>query len=155
MGQIERLSAGSPPDAYTTLVAQLVEDYCYDLRDFAPKLTASRPHLPQGVFAFQASPKLLVITEEMVKRLSFTYALSAIFGIVAGDERPQIGYAEIGSKPEEAIIQIDGSSKGYTNRSFVLSTGSHVVRIYHQEARLDCTRQLNIKTGERARAQCP
>ncbi len=66
------------------------------------------------------------------------------------------GELAVESEPPHADILLNNQDKGTTNKTLILSTGMHTVRITKPGIALDCKFQVQIRgQGDRARVCCP
>lgn len=109
-----------------------VRNYCFELRDTAGKGAKS-------------------IDEKTVDRLPFASFIERF--LLPFSDRP-VGYLEVRSTPGEGDIQVDDKRRGYTNKLFVVSGGTHEVRVTWGGTTTSCWQRVQVSAGETERVQC-
>ncbi len=133
------------------LVRMLVRAYCFDLRDSKLRMLGSRAarrSISRGT-AFQPSSPPLHIGTGDVSEFSFRQFLAQFF-----PRLQPAGYLEVASRPPKGEILVDTQPKGFTNRVFVMSPGSHSVSVSPTRAK-PCRRTVRIEPGRQESFHCP
>ncbi|HZT32117.1 MAG TPA: PEGA domain-containing protein [Bryobacteraceae bacterium] len=133
------------------LTRMLVRTYCFDLRDAL--LRQARPFArarQARTLAFQAPASGLRLRDADVLHFSFLDFLSGFF-----PRLQPVGYLQVTSKPDRADITIDNQPKGFTNRVFVVSPGSHTVAIESPKIVRRCRRTVQVAPGRQISLHCP
>ncbi|MEM9556819.1 MAG: PEGA domain-containing protein [Acidobacteriota bacterium] len=115
------------------LPGALLEYYLYEVRDHKRSLRSS---------PVQSIDHLDLRRAEA--RITATYRLL---------DKPR-GFLEVSSIPEDAVIRIEGTRRGYTNRSFVLSPGSYTIQVVSAASSLDCSKTVEIRADETTPVRC-
>jgi hypothetical protein len=124
--------------AYPTLEKEpflgwLVEGYLFDLRD--------HPKLQQ-----HAGTKL--ISNASIA----AYPVDAYVSKFSATLSTNPGRLQVFSKPEGAVISIDGNESGITSRSFMVSPGAHLVTL---TGVVKCSQSVTVGSGKTVRVYCP
>jgi hypothetical protein len=137
----------------TKLEANLVADYCYDIVDNQRNGRAQAGLFRSPlIFGFQSSTTAnTAIKKTDVNRLP---VLAFLKNFLEGRDYVVVGYMEANSKPEHATVYIDSSvPKGFTNRTFVLSTGTHQGHIALPSGK-ECGFSVEIQEGVTSSSGC-
>jgi len=74
---------------------------------------------------------------------------------LAGKTFVALGNLDVKSLPEHSVIFIDDPpAKGYTNRSFVLSVGPHVLKVRLPNGAHECVWRIEIQADANVEEQC-
>jgi hypothetical protein len=111
----------------------IVDSYLYEVRDKTCVLSKCGSGITEGNLG-------------QVKFESFAS------GIVTLNVKP--GRLVVHSVPAGATIQIDDTPKGQTDKTFVMSPGSHAVEISNSSG-LRCRRSVTINSGDTTGMSCP
>jgi len=135
----------------------LVRAYCFDLRDrklaaarvgklFSPRSGIVRSWAPQQPAG--ARPPVSIEAPD-VQRFSFSQFIAQT--LVRLTPSDPLGNLVVTSRPDRAAVVVDRAAGAdfFTNRSFVLSVGQHMVRV------ASCNQTVIVKANQQTRISCP
>lgn len=69
-------------------------------------------------------------------------------------KKKSVAYLAISSKPDGATIEIDKEGRGSTYSEFVVSPGTHLVRVFLQGTPLKCEETVHVEADETVPVHC-
>ncbi|MGA7339713.1 MAG: hypothetical protein WBE72_25705 [Terracidiphilus sp.] len=137
-----------------SLLDWLVRDYCFDLLDrklqpAALGESSRRLRAPFGHAFLSPGTAPNSLDASAVRGFSFLRYLAGLLSRVSTSQ--PVGDLLVASEPDQQMITIDAfSGEGYfTNRSFVVSAGSHTVAV------ASCRKDVIVTANEKAKVTCP